>query len=83
MIEETIAKLEAAVAAMKKADPAKKAELLALLARLKKELRSDEKEGVVAAGEDLSAAVREFESTHPELVTAVNELCTLLSGLGI
>jgi len=35
------------------------------------------------ASEGLSASVADFETTHPQLTVVVNEICTLLAGLGI
>lgn len=33
--------------------------------------------------EGLSSSVRDFESSHPTLVNAVNDICSMLSNLGI
>ncbi|MFA5138492.1 MAG: DUF4404 family protein [Elusimicrobiota bacterium] len=110
MIEDTIARLEATIKKIGAASFGKKAELLRLLATLRREVEQLSKTHAeqarsiagfteVAAHESLrrdkspelrelsvtglSLSVRGFEASHPELVESVNEICSLLSSIGI
>jgi len=87
MIKDTLARLESAVKKIGDADPSRKSELLGLLEQLKKEARRLEEaraEGALQSALDgLTRAVRDFQSSHPKLVEAFDEVCRELSSLGI
>ena len=110
MIEETIAKIEAAIKRIDATSFNKKPELIRLLATLKFEVEQlarthgDQARSIagfteVAAHEasrqdrvsdlhelslaGLSFSVKGFEASHPKLVEATNEICKLLSSIGI
>lgn len=85
MIEETVAKIEAAIREARVADPKNKAELVALLEKLKAEVQREKrsKDMLDEAGEGLKNAALEFEATHPKLATVVNEVSTMLAKIGI
>ncbi len=76
MINKTVAELEAAAASL--TDPKNKAELTALVARLKSELNE-----LQGKHESLRVSLKGFETTHPQLTEAVNELAGFLAKLGI
>ena len=78
MIKDTVAELEAAVKSLGGSEARKKAELLAGVAKLKRELK--ELEGKHA---ELRLSIKDFETSHPQLVEAVNEVCGFLAKLGI
>jgi ATP phosphoribosyltransferase regulatory subunit HisZ len=97
MINETIQQIEAR---LQQADlsPATRAELLALIAKLKAEavhlppIQATATDPLGEAGEvrtiqedvnHLRRSVEEFEGSHPRLVQMVNHLANTLSGLGI
>jgi len=109
MFENTIAKLEQEIQGGA-LEPARKAELLALLARLRAEVATlppgeDEQARSVSGFAALSAheatrstsrpkllevslrglaaSGQELELTHPRLAEVVNQLCALLSNMGI
>lgn len=84
MIEETVKKIEAAIAHAHTADPKNKAELVALLNQLKGELQQAKRSHILkAVDEDLREAAIEFESSHPTLAAVVGEVSTLLASIGI
>ena len=110
MIEETIAKIEAAIERIDAADLDKKPELLRLLAALKDEveelsrthgeqarsiaafteaaahesLRKEKEPSLQRLSlEGLALSVRGFETSHPRMVESANEICELLSSIGI
>lgn len=84
MIEDTLAKIEAALKDAAAADPKKKTELTALLTQLKRELKSAGKPGDPAeSAQALSDTARAFEASHPKLVQIVAEICRELAALGI
>jgi hypothetical protein len=97
MIDETIQQIELR---LREANlpPAKREELLALVARLKAEavglppIQSTPEDPLGEAGEvrslqqdvnQLKRSVEEFEESHPRMVQMVNHLANTLSGLGI
>jgi len=85
MIEETVAKIEAALREARVADPKNKAELIALLEKLKSEVQSEKRSQDLldSAGAGLKDAALEFEATHPKLASVVNEVSTMLAKIGI
>jgi len=85
MIEDTLAKIEAAVAKIEASDAAKKSEALRLLAALKDELGRREESPRLSSGlvDGLERAARGFEASHPRLAETVGEICRELSSLGI
>lgn len=84
MIEETVKKIEAAIAHAQTADPKNKAELIALLNQLKGELKQAKRSHILkAVDEDLREAAIEFEASHPQLGAVVGEVSMLLSKMGI
>ena len=86
MSEETISKIQAVLKELKTPDKKRKAELVRLVASLKKRTAPSAK-GVEKLPDNLSGslqnAVTGLESSHPTLVKAVNELCRELVALGI
>jgi hypothetical protein len=85
MIEETLAKIEAAVAQIEASDAAKKKEALRLLATLKDELDGRENDrklprGLVAG---LERTAHALEASHPRLAEVIGEICRELASLGI
>lgn len=82
MIEETVAKIEAALREARVAD---KTELIALLETLKDEVRREKRSKATldAAGAGLKDAALEFEATHPQLAAVVEELSLMLAKIGI
>ena len=85
MIEETVAKIEAAIRETRGADPKNKAELIAMLEQLKIEVRREtrSKDILDKADEKLKDAAVEFDATHPQLAAIVGEVSMLLSKIGI
>ena len=84
MIEDTLAKIESAVAKIEASDAAKKAEVLRLLAALKAELGEKPSAKVAKSSLDgLAQAAEAFETSHPRLAETVGEICRELSSLGI
>ncbi|MEK7233753.1 MAG: DUF4404 family protein [Elusimicrobiota bacterium] len=85
MIEETVAKIEAALRQARITDPQNKAELITLLETLKAEVQREKrsKDLLDSAGAGLKDAALKFETTHPELATVVNEISTMLAKIGI
>ena len=85
MIEETVAKIEAAIREARLAEPKNKAELIALLEKLKAEVQREKrsKDMLDAAGTGLKDAAVEFDATHPQLAAVIGEVSTLLAKIGI
>jgi hypothetical protein len=85
MIEETVAKIEAALREARVADPKNRAELVSLLEKLKAEVQSEKRsrENLDTVGAGLKDAALEFEATHPKLAGVVEELCLMLAKIGI
>lgn len=85
MIEETVAKIEAAIREARAADPANKEALIALLEELKAEVQRERqsKDLLDKAEEGLKDAALEFEATHPRLAAVVEELSLMLAKIGI
>ena len=98
MIEETIQQIEARLNQTPQLTPETRAELLALVARLRAEavnlppIRSTPGDPLGKAGEvrtlqqdvvHLRDSVEQFEETHPRLVQLANHLASTLAGLGI
>jgi hypothetical protein len=85
MIEDTLAKIEAAVAKIEASDAAKKDEALRLLATLKEELGGRKEDSRLSTGllDGLNRTARSLEASHPRLSEAVVEICRELSSLGI
>ncbi len=84
MVQETLAKIEAALREARLADPRNKAELIALLEKLKLEIQNEKRPDLLdEAEEGLKNAAREFEATHPQLAAVVDELTLMLAKIGI
>lgn len=84
MIEETVKKIEAAIAHANTADPRNKAELVALLNQLKSELQREKRSHILkAVDEDLREAAIEFEASHPQLAAVIGEISSRLASIGI
>lgn len=99
MIEETIRQIEARLNAATKLTPEMRADLLALVAKLRaeaallpaREISSStdplaEGTEVKTLQDDvnrLQNSVQEFEGSHPRLVQLANHLASTLAGLGI
>jgi hypothetical protein len=98
MIEETIQQIEARLDAATNLPPETRAELSALVARLRAEAAripgsAGEENTKPNTGaetgsmddtvEQLRRSVEEFEGSHPNLVQVANHLANTLSGLGI
>ena len=85
MIEETVAKIEAAIREARGADPKNKAELISLLEKLKVEVQREKrsKDILDKVDENLKDAAVEFDVTHPQLAAIVGEVSMLLSKIGI
>jgi|GEM_PF-3309967 len=83
MIDDTLAKIESAAKKISDADPRRKAELLALLDALKKELRGPKAAPRKPSLKALAESVEELEASHPSLARAVDEICRELAALGI
>jgi len=85
MIEETLAKIEAALSEARGTDPKNKAEVIALLEKLKAEVRSEKrsKDLLDQAEEGLKNAALEFDATHPKLAAIVGEVSAMLAKIGI
>lgn len=85
MIEETVAKIESAIREAHVADPKNKAELVALLEKLKAEVQRGKRSQdlLAAAGAGLKDAAVEFDATHPKLAAVVGEVSTMLAKIGI
>lgn len=85
MIQETVAKIEAAIKAAHLADPKNKAELVALLEKLKAEVQNDKrsKDILTSVDQNLRDAAVEFDVSHPQLAAVVGEISMLLSKIGI
>ncbi|HZF00343.1 MAG TPA: DUF4404 family protein [Methylomirabilota bacterium] len=85
MTEKTIAELEAKIRAESIGDERKR-ELLQLLAKLKMEIATSEKQNLQPlknSVEELRSSVEGFEKSHPRLVQIVNSISNTLSNLGI
>ncbi len=85
MIKETVEKIEAALREVNASNPKNKAELIALLEKLKAEVKNDrrKKDTLDEAEENLKNAALEFEAEHPKLAAVVNEVTTMLASIGI
>lgn len=84
MIEETVAKIEAAIREARVADPKNKAELIALLEKLKTDVQNEKRGDLLAAADrSLKDAAVEFDVSHPQLAAVVGEVSMLLSKMGI
>ena len=85
MIEETVAKIEAAIKEARGADPKNKAELIALLEKLKAEVQRDmrSKDMIDKAEEAVKDAPLEFDATHPKLAAVIGEISSMLAKIGI
>lgn len=85
MIEETVAKIEAALREARGAEPEKKAQLIALLEQLKAEIQREKasKDILAKAEEGLKDAAVEFDVTHPKLAAIVGEVSAMLAKIGI
>ena len=99
MIEDTIRQIEERLQASENLSPETRAELLALLARLRAEANTlpsrdraplpardastENAESVQDTVEQLRRSVEEFEGSHPRVVQLVNHLANTLAGLGI
>ena len=99
MIEETIRQIEARLEAASNLSPETRAELSALVAKLRAEtarlpsasrdnenrsaVSSPDAESMQDSVEQLRRSVEEFEGSHPRLVQVANHLANTLAGLGI
>ena len=110
MIKDTLSKIETIISRVGELDSPDKAELLALLGKMKAEItalpvsRTEEASSLAnfaqAAAheasrkngderlrelsiEALSRSVKSFEASHPALVDTVNDICLMLSRIGI
>jgi hypothetical protein len=85
MIKETVEKIEAALREANVSNPKNKAELIALLEKLKAEVKNERptKDALDAAEDGLKNAALEFETEHPKLAAVVNEVTTMLASIGI
>lgn len=85
MIEETLAKIEAALREAHGTDPKNKAELIALLEKAKAEVANQKrsKDLLSQAEEGLKDAAVEFDATHPKLAAIVGEVSAMLAKIGI
>ncbi|MEQ1919124.1 MAG: DUF4404 family protein [Elusimicrobiota bacterium] len=85
MIEETVAKIEAAIREARVADPKNKAELISLLEKLKVDVKNEtrSKHLLDVADQKLKDAAVEFDVSHPQLAAVVGEISMLLSKIGI
>lgn len=85
MIEETVAKIEAALREARVADPKNKAELIALLEKLKTEVQREtrSKDLLDKAKDGLKGAALEFDATHPKLAAVIDEISLMLAKIGI
>ncbi len=85
MIEETVAKIEAALREARGAEPEKKAQLIALLEQLKADIQREKasKDILAKAEEGLKDAAVEFDATHPKLAAIVGEVSAMLAKIGI
>lgn len=110
MLNDTLSKIEAAIARLGTLDDKKKGELTALLNKLKKEVeglpashmenansmanfaQAAAHEAARETGDDrlkeisregLAQSVKSFEASHPVLVDTVNDICLMLSRIGI
>jgi len=85
MIEETVAKIEAAIREAHGGDAKNKAELIALLEKLKAEVQRDmrSKDLIDKAEEAVKNAAVEFDATHPKLGTVIGEISAMLAKIGI
>lgn len=85
MVEETLARIEAAIRRARAADPKEREELIRLLETLKAELRAGRggEGGLAAARAALEKSIAEYETAHPQLAAAVNDICTRLASIGI
>ncbi len=90
MVQKTIDKIEKKITNSVHITEENKKEYLSLISSLKNEIDNPENksdqataDGVDAYLQKLKTSVEEFEVSHPDLVRAVNSLCTMLSNLGI
>lgn len=84
MVDETLAKIEAAISRAHQDAPSNKQELVRLLEQLKKELENERRGDVLRSfDQGLRDAAIEFDVSHPQLSAAVNEVSTLLASIGI
>ena len=85
MIEETVAKIEAAIRETRGAAPKNKAELISLLEKLKVDVKNEtrSKHLLDVADQKLKDAAVEFDVSHPQLAAVVGEISMLLSKIGI
>lgn len=81
MLQDKIKELEDALRGLSGVDPKKKARLLGLIESIKSESALISK--THAEISKIAGPVRAFEGAHPKLVEIVDELCLLLSRLGI
>jgi Domain of unknown function (DUF4404) len=85
MTDQTFNELEAKIRAAG-IEPARQAELFALLTRLKSEIAETHRNHLTPLKhpvEELRESVEGFEQSHPKLVQAVNKVSQTLADLGI
>jgi hypothetical protein len=85
MTDQTFNELETKIRAAV-SEPARQAELLELLARLKTEFAEAHRVNLLSLKhpmEDLRSSVEGFEQSHPRLVQAVSKVTQTLADLGI
>lgn len=86
MIDETLAKIEAAIKQVRAADPKEREDLIRLLEKLRADLRAGgvpQEAGLTAVRRALEESVVGYEASHPKLAAVVNEICSLLASVGI
>lgn len=85
MIEETVAKIEAAIREIEGADPKNKAEIIASLEKLKSEVKNEmrSKDVLDKAEEAVKDAALEFDAEHPKLALIIGEISNMLAKIGI
>jgi hypothetical protein len=86
MIDKTIGDLEAKIRSAGSISDDHKRELLQLLATLKTEIATGERQNLQPlkhSVDELRSSVEGFEKSHPKLVQIVNSISNTLSNLGI
>lgn len=85
MIEETVAKIDAAIREAQASDAKNKGKLIAQLESLKAEVQREmrSKDALDKAEEAVKGAALEFETEHPRLALIIGELSTMLAKIGI
>lgn len=82
-LHDKLNQLRTELAAVPRLDEATHAQLQALIADIEHTIRSDEERPDEPLSEQVEDLVLKFQAEHPQLTSALNQVATALSSLGI